>query len=235
MVSKPAAFLKPLVLVIDDEKDIVRLLQYNLEKEGYQVLKAETGEQGFELAKAKLPSLILLDLMLPGVDGLEVCKLLKIEPCTRHIPIVMLTAKNTDVDQVVGLEIGAFDYIAKPFSVKVVLARVKNILRRERAVHESGAVIRLGEAVLDKDKQSFSLQGKPVTLTRLEFRILTYLMEHPGKVFTREQLLNGAWGGEAFVVDRTVDVHVKSIRKKLGKRRDLIETVRGSGYRCYTP
>ncbi len=222
---------KPTILVIDDEKDIVKLVQYNLEKEGYQVVTARTGEDGFETARTKLPALIVLDLMLPGIDGLEVCKLLRSEKTTKHIPIVMLTAKSSETDQIVGLELGATDYVAKPFSVKVLLARVKTILRGRTAGQEEAPVLKAGGFLLDRERQSFTVKGKPVSLTKLEFRILAFLMQNPGKVFSRDKLLSGAWEGESFVVDRTVDVHVRSIRRKLGKHRDVIQTVHGSGYR----
>ena len=222
---------KKLILVIDDEKDIQRLLQYNLEKESYAVLCAESGEKGLELARVKKPDLILLDLMLPGMDGLEVCKALKLSKDTQQLPIVMLTAKGSELDQVVGLEVGAADYISKPFSVKVLLARIKNIFRNIESKKESPKIIKAGDFMLDRDRMSFSVKGRAIALTKLEFNILAYLMENRGKVFSRDQLLSGAWGGEAFVVDRTVDVHMKSIRSKLGKYRDSIETVRGSGYR----
>ncbi|MGH7197611.1 MAG: response regulator [Candidatus Omnitrophota bacterium] len=222
---------KQSILVIDDEKDIVKLLQYNLEREGHHVLTAKNGEDGFELAKSKRPDLVILDLMLPGIDGVEVCKLLKASKDTKSIPVLMLTAKSAEVDQVVGLEVGASDYITKPFSVKVLLARVKNIFRKEVSGKEEPALVKAGELVIDKERQIFTVKGKPVSLTKLEFRILGFLMENPGKVFSRDKLLSGAWEGESFVVDRTVDVHVRSIRKKLGKRRNVIETVRGTGYR----
>ncbi len=222
---------KQLILAIDDEKDILNLLQYNLEREGYQVVCASTGEAGFEIAKNKKPGLIILDLMLPGMDGLEICKLLKSSRETKGIPVVMLTAKGSEIDQIVGLELGATDYIAKPFSVKVLLARVKNALRKESAQKDEAPVLKSGDLVLDKERLSFTIKGKAVALTKLEFRILSFLMENPGKVFSRDKLLSGAWEGEAFVVDRTVDVHVRSIRQKLGKHRDYIETVRGTGYR----
>ena len=220
------------ILVIDDEKDILKLLQYNLEKEGYQFLSAKTGEEGFETARAKKPDLVILDLMLPGMDGLEVCKLLRSDNTTKNIPILMLTAKSSETDQIVGLEIGASDYISKPFSVKVLLARVKNIFRgREKTRAQAEAVLKRGYLVLDRERQTVTLKGKRILFTKLEFRILAFLMENPGKVFSRDKLLSGAWGEETFVVDRTVDVHMKSIRQKLGKQRELIETVRGTGYR----
>ncbi len=223
------------ILVIDDEKDILKLLQYNLEKEGYRVLLAKTGEEGFELAKTKKPDLIILDLMLPGIDGIEVCKLLKGSSATRHIPVMMLTAKSSEVDQVVGLELGASDYIAKPFSIKVLLVRVKNIFRTKLQSAGDEAVLKEGMIVLDRSRHRCLAGGKPVELTKLEFNILAFLMANPGKVFTRDQLLNGAWGQSVVVVDRTIDVHIRSIRKKLGKCRDSIETVRGTGYRFVEP
>ncbi len=222
---------KQSILVIDDEKDILKLLQYNLEKEGYQVLLAKTGEDGLELAKHKLPDLIVLDLMLPGIDGLEVCKLIRSQKSTSHIPILMLTAKSTETDQIVGLELGATDYITKPFSIKVLLARVKNIFRNKIKKETGEDPLKAGDFVINKERFSFTIKGKPVALTKLEFKILSFLMENRGIVFSRDKLLNGAWGGETFVVDRTVDVHIRSIREKLGKYRDCIETVRGTGYR----
>ena len=222
---------KQTILVVDDEKDIQKLIQYNLEKEGYTVFLAGTGETGLEIAKARRPDFVILDLMLPGIDGLEVCRLIRSDKLTQSVPILMLTAKNSEIDQVVALEMGAADYIGKPFSPKVLLARVKNIFRKEQPKGEGGNLIRSSEIEIDRDCQRLTVKGKPVALTRLEFRILFFLMQNQDRVFSRDQLLSGAWGGEAFVVDRTVDVHVRSIRKKLGKHRDCIETVRGTGYR----
>jgi DNA-binding response OmpR family regulator len=221
------------ILVVDDEKDILKLVQYNLEKEGYQVLTAKTGEEGFETARQSKPDLVILDLMLPGIDGLEVCKMLRADGAMKRVPILMLTAKGSETDQIVGLELGATDYIVKPFSVKVLLARVKNIFRNQgiRAHSDDRPVLRSRDMVLDKEKQSFTVAGKPIQLTSLEFRILAFLMENRGKVFSRERLLDGVWKGESFVIDRTVDVHMRSIRQKLGRRRNAIETVRGTGYR----
>lgn len=223
------------ILVIDDEKDLRKLLEYNLRKEGYEVTVAASGEEGLERARSSKPDLVILDLMLPGVDGLEVCRLLRGDPRTRQIPVVMLTAKTSEIDQVVGLEVGASDYVAKPFSVKVLLARVKTALRQRGPGRPDEKVMTVGDFTLDRDCQSLTVGGKPVALTRLEFRIMGCLMAHPGKVHSRDELLSGAWDDEAFVVDRTVDVHVKSIRQKLGKFRDWVETVRGSGYRFAEP
>ena len=225
---------KKTILVIDDEKDILNLVEYNLKSDGYGVLLAKNGEEGYEIARRHKPDLVVLDLMLPGMDGLEVCKLLRQNEATRGIPILMLTAKSSDVDQIVGLELGAADYIAKPFSVKVLLARIKNIFRTSKAESRKNAVLRVGELELDREKMLCRSGQKTLEFTKLEFNILACLMENPGKVFSREVLLNQAWGGEAFVVDRTVDVHMRSIRKKLGKLRDWIQTVRGAGYRFAT-
>lgn len=222
---------KKLILAIDDEKDILKLLQYNLEREGHQVICAKSGEEGLETARAKKPDLILLDLMLPGMDGLEVCKILRGNKDTKNIPILMLTAKSSEIDQILGLELGATDYITKPFSVKVLSARVKNIFRNKEIKKDESVVLRASGLAIDRERHSFTVNGKPVNLTKLEFQMLGFLMENRGKVFSRDQLLSSVWEGQAFVVDRTVDVHMRSIRQKLGKYRDLIETVRGSGYR----
>ena len=219
------------ILIIDDEKDIVKLLQYNLEKEGYAISSALTGEQGLAAAKTKKPDLVILDLMLPGIDGLEVCRLLKSDRSTKQVPVLMLTAKGTEIDQVVGLEMGASDYVAKPFSVKVLLARVKNIFRGQDSQKEESTLLKAGKIVLNREKHSVAVNEKPVEFTNLEFKILAFLMENPGKVFSRERILDSLWHGESFVVDRSVDAHVKSIRQKLGKYRVWVETVRGSGYR----
>jgi DNA-binding response OmpR family regulator len=168
--------------------------------------------------------------MMPGMDGLEVCKVLSANKETKNIPIVMLTAKSSEVDQVVGLEIGAADYVSKPFSVKVLLAKIKKMIRKPQTSSEE-EVLKAGDFILDKARMTFTIKGKPITLTKIEFRILAFLMANRGKVFSRDKLLSGAWDGETFVVDRTVDVHVKSLRQKLGKYRGRIETVRGTGYR----
>lgn len=223
--------MKKSVLVIDDEKDIRELLQYNLSKEGYEVLTAKTGEEGFETARSKKPDLIVLDLMLPGVDGLEICRMLRANASTKHLPILMLTAKGTETDQVVGLELGADEYIVKPFSVKVLLARVKNLFRAREKRDGGAAVLKSGPLSIDRERHTVTLQGKEIAFTHLEFRILAFLVDNRGRVFSRDQLLSGVWKGEGFVVDRTVDVHMRSIRQKLGKFRDLVETVRGAGYR----
>jgi len=219
------------ILIIDDEKDITKLLQYNLEKEGYQVFTALTGEEGLDAARAKKPDLILLDLMLPGIDGLEVCRLLRGDNRTSAIPVIMLTAKGSEIDQIVGLELGASDYVAKPFSVKVLAARIKNIFRSQTREKEASSILKAEGIVLDRERHSVLVHGKSAVFTKLEFEILAFLMENRGKVFSRDKILDSVWKADSFVVDRSVDAHVKSIRQKLGKCRDSIETVRGAGYR----
>lgn len=222
---------KKVIFAIDDEKDILKLLQYNLEKEGYQFSSAKTGEEGLDAIRSKQPDLIILDIMLPGMDGLEVLKIIRANKETKNIPVLMLTAKGSEIDQIVGFELGAIEYISKPFSVKVLLARVKSIFRHAEPKKDEAQVLRVGDLMVDKERHQFTIKGKPVVLTKLEFKMISFFLSNRGKVFSRDQLLSGVWEGEAFVVDRTVDVHVKSLRAKLGKHRDLIETVRGSGYR----
>lgn len=224
---------KDTILIVDDEKDILNLLKYNLEKEGYNVLLAETGEKGLELAKSKRPDLILLDLMLPLMDGLEVCRLLKTSFETQSIPILILTAKSSEVDQVVGLEMGAEDYLVKPFSVKILIARMKNILKKKYStgIEQAQSVIKVGDFSLDPDRVSFSIKSKKISLTKIEFKILGFLMQYPGIVISKERLVVNVWGEGSFVSSTAINMHLTSLRKKLGKHREQIETVRGSGYR----
>ncbi len=225
------------ILVVDDEKDIVELLQYNLEKEGYKITAASSGEECLEKIKTDLPDLILLDLMLPKIDGLEVSKILKNNPQTSNIPIIMLTAKGAETDIVLGLELGADDYITKPFKVRELLARVKAVLRRRKNniplylnLKEKG-VIQFKDLVIDSNKYQATLKGQPLNLTSLEFKLLKFLASNPGKVFTREQLLNQVWGEDSFIVDRAIDVHIRRLRQKLLTASDYIITIRGVGYR----
>jgi phosphate regulon transcriptional regulator PhoB len=222
---------KAKILVVDDEKDIVELVQYNLKKEGYGVISACDGERALDLVKKELPDLIVLDLMLPGMDGLEVCRTLKNDSRTSDIPVIMLTAKGEEADIVVGLELGADDYITKPFSVRQLLARVKTVLRRTSSAIQKKDLIKINDLVIDSTKYEVALEGKLFDLTSTEFKLLKCLAENPGRVFTRDQLLNRVWGDEAFIVDRTVDVHIRRLRKKLGRASDLIVTVRSIGYK----
>ncbi|MFQ6083911.1 MAG: response regulator [Candidatus Aminicenantia bacterium] len=222
---------KEKVLVVDDEKDIIELVRYNLEKEGFKVISATDGEKALEIISKEEPELIILDLMLPGIDGLEVCRVLKRNDQTSSIPIIMLTAKGEETDIVVGLELGADDYITKPFSPRVLLARVKAVLKRMEAKKEESKVIKINQLTIDLTRHQVTLERKPLALTSTEFNLLTLLAQKRGRVFTRDQLLDKAWREESFVVDRTVDVHIRRLRQKLGQASHLIETIRGVGYR----
>jgi two-component system phosphate regulon response regulator PhoB len=220
------------VLVVDDEEDIQELVRYNLVRNGFDVTVVGTGEEALESARAKVPDLILLDLMLPGIDGLEVCTVLKHEQKTAHIPIVMLTARGEESDVVAGLELGADDYITKPFSPRVLVARVKAVLRRKaEASPDRTAVIKRGDLFVHPGRHEVTVKGKSIQLTSTEFEILYHLARRPGWVFTRHQLIDAARGEEYPVTDRSVDVHIVSLRRKLGAVGKLIETVRGVGYR----
>jgi DNA-binding response OmpR family regulator len=221
------------IVVIEDEADILEVLQYNLKREGYRVHASRNGENGLDIVRRENPDLVLIDLMLPGLDGLEVCKRLQADPVTSAIPVIMVTAKGEESDIVLGLQLGADDYVTKPFSPKELLARVKAVLRRgppRETVAASDRIVRDG-LVVDLAKHQVSVDGEPVTLTATEMRLLHFLAAHPGRVFSRDQLLSRAIGDHAVVIDRNIDVHVGAIRRKLGRCRDLIETIRGVGYR----
>lgn len=222
------------ILVVDDEKDIVEMLQYNLEKEGYKVLTARNGKQALEQVKRHV-DLILLDIMMTEMNGLDVLRELKRTESTKSIPVLFLTAKSSEIDEVIGLELGAEDYIMKPISMKKLVARVRAALRREkpeRSAGESSDILRIDELEINVPNYSVALGSKELILPKKEFETLVYLVRHRGRVISREVLLNEVWGEGVFVVDRTVDVHIRKIREKLGKYADLIETVKGVGYRC---
>jgi two-component system alkaline phosphatase synthesis response regulator PhoP len=219
------------ILIVDDEKDLVELLKFNLQKEGFDVFFAFDGQTALSVAERETLSLIVLDLMLPKFDGLEVCRRLKRNQVTAHIPIIMLTAKGEESDRVVGLELGADDYVVKPFSVRELIARVKAVLRRTEAQQKPKDILKVGDVVVDTVKHKVKVKGKELDLTLTEFRLLAALAQRRGQVLTRNQLIDFARGTDAFVVDRTMDVHLSSLRKKLGGYGDLIETVRGIGYR----
>ena len=223
---------KESILAVDDEEDILELLRYNLAKEGYRVTCVASGEEAVKAGKSILPDLILLDLLLPGIDGLEVCRLLKGEARTRNIPIIMLTAKGEEADIVTGLELGADDYLTKPFSPRVLLARIRAALRR-RATAPPGetALLKVHQLVIDPGRHEVMLEDRPLDLTVTEFRLLHLLARRPGWVFTRSQIVNGVHGDDYPVSDRSVDVQVVSLRKKLGPYGKYLETVRGVGYR----
>ncbi len=218
------------IFVVEDEKDLVDLLTYNLEKDGYRVLSEMDGETALKKIPEKMPDLVLLDLMLPKTDGLTVCKTLKGNPKTSHIPVVMLTAKGEESDKIVGLELGADDYVTKPFSVKELLARVKAVLRRFNKAREGEAVQKFKDLSLDRTKHEVVLKGKKLDLTAKEFELLDYLLTHPGRVLSRDVLLNNVWGYDYFGTTRTVDVHVRRLREKLGPYEKHVQTVKGYGY-----
>jgi two-component system phosphate regulon response regulator PhoB len=225
--------LKRKVLVVDDEPDIVEFVQYNLRKEMYETLSAGDGPKALQIARQQRPDLILLDLMLPGIDGLDVCRSLKASRETAHIPIIMLTAKGEETDIVTGLEIGADDYVPKPFSMRLLLARMKAVLRRAAAVTDARpqAVTKVHDLTIDDDRHEVIYRDQVVALTLTEYKLLRFLAQHPGRVFTRTQILNNIQDEHVIVIDRAIDVHVAALRKKLGDAGRYVETVRGVGYR----
>jgi two-component system phosphate regulon response regulator PhoB len=219
------------ILVVDDEPDIVELVRHHLLREHYDVTTAANGEQALAEAVRQPPDLIILDLMLPGVDGLEICRRLKNDPRIAHVPVVMLTAKGEESDAVIGLGQGADDYVRKPFGVRELVARVGARLRDTRRRKESTQVLRFGELSIDSVKHEVGLHGEPVHLTMTEFKLLRHLVQNRGRAFTRGELLDAVLGRGAFVIDRNVDVHVATLRKKLGDYGDNIQTIRGLGYK----
>jgi two-component system phosphate regulon response regulator PhoB len=219
------------ILLIEDEPDIAEVLQYNLAKEGFEVELAHRGDAGLEALRRQPPDLILLDLMLPGVDGLELTRMLKREATTSRIPIVMLTARGEEVDRIVGLELGADDYISKPFSPREVVLRVKAVLRRRQPEEPNNDRLEVGGIQLDISGHQLRVRGKETPLTATEFRLLRLLMERGGRVQTRGQLLSDVWGYAEDIDSRTVDTHIRRLRRKLGSEADHIETVIGVGYR----
>jgi two-component system alkaline phosphatase synthesis response regulator PhoP len=226
---------KPTILVVDDEKDLVDLIAYNLRRNGYDVLTANGGDAAVDIATRERPSLVLLDLMLPGLSGTEVARRLKADARTAGIPLIMLTAKSEETDVVVGLTLGADDYVTKPFSMKILLARLAGVLRRAEsgapaAADAATAVLRAGPLSIDAGKHEVSVDGEPVRLTLTEFKLLAALVAARGRVLTRDQLMDKAMGTDVFVTDRAIDVHVTAIRKKLGTANWLVRTVRGVGY-----
>ncbi len=220
------------VFAVDDEEDILELLKFNLSREGFQVFCAGSGKQAVHLVRSEYPDLIILDLMLPDMDGLEITRRLKNDPDTRNIPIVMLTAKGEEADIVTGLELGADDYITKPFSPRVLIARVRAVLRRNiKGPQEQASVLRIHDIQIDPRRHEVLFKGVPVQLTFTEFAILNYIARRPGWVFTRCQIVEAVRGEDYSVTDRSVDVQIVGLRKKLGPAGSYIETVRGIGYR----
>lgn len=219
------------ILVVDDEPDIIEIVQYNLKKAGFIVRTAVDGTEAVRQARDTPPALVILDLMLPGLDGMEVCRLLKQDERTRTIPIIMLTARGEEIDRVVGLELGADDYVVKPFSPRELVLRVKAVLRRVHADTEPSQVVRAGSLTIDTEGHNVTVDGRPVTLTATEFKLLVTLFQRRGRVQTRDELLNVVWGYDYLGYGRTVDAHIKRLRGKLGTASGMIETVRGVGYR----
>jgi two-component system, OmpR family, phosphate regulon response regulator PhoB len=228
---------KSKILVIEDERSLVEVLSCNLEREGFEVLTAYDGQEGLRQAQLKLPDLIVLDLMLPNKPGLEVCHELRLGQRTRDIPIIMVTAKAEETDELVGFATGADDYVTKPYSMKILVQRIKKELRRRQLKEEpaAGKVIESQGIVIDRHSHRATHDGQEVPLTPTEFRLLEVLVRQAGRAFTRYELMDAAIGEDAIVLERTIDVHIKSLRKKLGEAGELIETVRGVGYRFHEP
>ncbi len=223
---------KQKILAVDDEEDILELLRFNLTKEGFAVVCAASGEEALKSALSHRPDLVLLDLLLPGMDGLEVARRLKNDPSTKEIPVIMVTAKGEEADIVTGLEVGAEDYITKPFSRKVLIARVRAVLRRKAsAPADDQEVVSVHDLTIHPGRREVLVKGRSVVLTFTEFGILNFLARRPGWVFTRSQIVDAVKGDEYFVTDRAVDVQIVGLRKKLGSAAKVIETVRGVGYR----
>lgn len=221
---------KSKILIIEDDRDIAEMLEYNLREEGYKTFSAFNGEQGVAMARKERPDLIILDIMLPIIDGFEVCRILKNDDTVAHIPIIILSAKSQETDKVVGLELGADDYVTKPFSPRELIARTRAILRRARGQQANRRTQR-GEIVIDSTRHKVMVGKKEISLTLTEFKLLEFMARRPGAVFSRSQILDAVAGYHAVVCDRTVDAHIKSLRHKLGPAKDYIETIRGAGYR----
>jgi two-component system phosphate regulon response regulator PhoB len=219
------------ILIIEDERDLADLVAFNLEKEGYRTLTALDGTNGLELARSQTPDLVLLDLMLPGMMGMDVCKSLKKSEKTSHIPVIMLTARGEEIDRVVGFEVGADDYVVKPFSTRELLLRVKAVLRRSLPDKPEGKIIKVGTVTINTERHMVDVEGEDVTLTTTEFKLLLNLAERLGRVQSRDLLLKNVWGYNYVGDTRTVDTHITRLRTKLGPAGDLIKTVRGFGYK----
>jgi two-component system alkaline phosphatase synthesis response regulator PhoP len=221
------------IFVVEDENDILDVIEYNLSREGFRVQTSRDGEQGLRGIRESTPDLVVLDLMLPSIDGIEICRRLKSDPRTRAMPILILSAKGEESDIVLGLGVGADDYLTKPFSPRELIARIRAVLRRGPLLDDLGATERVTHAglVVDAGRHEVTVDGELIVFTATEFRLLHYMSSHPGRVFTREQLINRVIGEDAIIIDRNVDVHVRAVRKKMGPYRDMIETIRGVGYR----
>ncbi len=234
-MSTPPKPSRKTVLVADDEPDVLNLVAMNLQRAGFDILKAADGEQALRMARDEEPDLVILDLMMPALSGLEVVKLLKQSPGTARIPVLMLTAKSDEVDRIVGFELGADDYVTKPFSPRELVLRVQSVLRRIDSAPESPDMLKVGVIEVDRVRHEVRIEGEPLDFTATEFKLLTVLMERCGRLQSREKLLNDVWGYESAIDTRTVDTHIRRLREKLGVAAELVETVRGFGYRMVAP
>ena len=216
------------ILIVDDEPDILEFMQYNLEKEGFEVFLASSGKQALEVAKQELPDLIILDVMMPGMDGIETCRELRNDPRLRDTIIAFLTARNEDYSQIAGFESGADDYIAKPIKPRVLISRIKALLKRSGQT-VSGPITEISGLIIDRNTYTLTQNGKELTLPKKEFELLAFLATKPGKVFTRDEILNRVWGNDVVVGDRTIDVHIRRLREKVGDK--VIRTIKGVGYK----
>jgi DNA-binding response OmpR family regulator len=223
--------MRPKILVVDDEPEAVELVEFNLKQAGFDVLAAADGAEALKQARSALPSLIVLDLMLPEVDGLEVCKMLRRDPATAAIPIVMVTAKAAEIDRILGLELGADDYVTKPFSPRELVLRIKKILERGRAKGHQVETQKFGDLLIDTPRHLVTWRGKQIDLTATEFRLLSLLAQRRGRVQSRDQLLRDVWEYNSLIDTRTVDTHMRRLREKLGPAAKFLDTVRGVGYR----
>jgi len=226
---------KARVLIVEDDRSLADVLDYNLRQDGYQTTVALDGQDGLQQAKLKPPDLVVLDLMLPIIDGLEICRRLRADPVTRNILVLMLTAKGEETDQVAGFSVGTDDYVTKPFSVKVLLERVRALLRRKEGNTANDNVLVSQGIMVDRERHRVTSEDEMLDLTPSEFGLLEALIRQPGRVFSRSELIDSALGGDSLVLERTIDVHIRSLRKKLDRRAPLIETVRGVGYRFRDP
>lgn len=226
---------KAKILIVEDDRSLADVLEYNLRQDGYETTVANDGQDGLTQAKLRGPDMVVLDLMLPVIDGLEVCRRLRSDPVTRETLVLMLTAKAEETDQVVGFSMGADDYVPKPFSVKVLLERIRALLRRRQGAGQQGDVLVSQGIMVDRERHRVTANESVLDLTPSEFGLLEALIRQPGRVFSRSELIDSALGGDSLVLERTIDVHVRALRKKLSAHADLIETVRGVGYRFRDP
>ena len=223
---------KKKLLIIEDDRSLANVVEYNFANSGYEVFCARDGQDGINQARNRMPDIILLDLMIPVIDGIEVCRQLRAESTTRETPIIMVTAKSEEVDQLIGFSVGADDYVIKPFSVRVLMEKVKTLLRRHARSQGTGLdIVTSGPVEVDRGRHRVLVDQKQLELTPSEFRLLDTLIRHPGRAFERSELINAALGADTLALERTIDVHIRSLRKKLGVHADVIQTVRGVGYR----